>query len=192
MNTLYTKEIDGRKVIKPRRNIILNVIKSIPISPDSEETEEVNMQTFNPTHEMLIEDGWELYVTPEPTEEELFVSAKREKINEINHYDSSDEVNIFYIQEIPVWLDKATRAGLKLRFEAELAMGMTDTILWYNNMQFPLSLENGMMMLYAIEVYASKCYDNTQQHLANVEKIETMEELNKYDYRTGYPEKLNF
>jgi hypothetical protein len=192
MNTLYTKEIDGRKVIKPRRNIILNVIKSIPVSPDSDETEEVNMQTFNPTHEMLIEDGWELYVAPEPTEEELFNDAKRQKILEINNYDSSDEINIFYIQELPVWLDKATRAGLKLRFEAELAIGKTDTTLWYDNMQFPLSLENAMHMLYAIEVYASACYDNTQLHLSNVDKLETIDEIKNYDYRNGYPEKLNF
>lgn len=192
MNTLYTKEIDGRKVIKPRRNIILNVVKSIPVSPDSDETEEVNMQTFNPTHEMLIEDGWELYVAPEPTEEELFNDAKRQKIHEINNYDSSNEINIFYIQGLPVWLDKATRAGLKLRFEAELAMGRTDTTLWYDNMQFPLSLENAMHMLYAIEVYASACYDNTQLHLSNVDKLETIDEIKNYDYRNGYPEKLNF
>lgn len=192
MNTLYTKEIDGRKVVKPRRNIILNVIKSIPVSPDSDETEEVNMQTFNPTHEMLIEDGWELYVTPEPTEEQLFNDAKHQKILEINNYDSSDEINIFYIQELPVWLDKATRAGLKLRFEAELAMGRTDTTLWYDNMQFPLSLENAMNMLYAIEVYASACYDNTQLHLSNVDKLQTIDEIKNYDYRVGYPEKLNF
>jgi hypothetical protein len=192
MNTLYTKEIDGRKVIKPRRNIILNVIKSIPVSPDSDETEEVNMQTFNPTHEMLIEDGWELYVAPEPTEEELFNDAKRQKILEINNYDSSDEINIFYIQGLPVWLDKATRAGLKLRFEAELAMEDENTTLWYGNQSFTLQLNMAIQMLYAIEVYASKCYDNTQKHLANVEKLETLEEIIEYDYHTGYPEKLNF
>lgn len=192
MNTLYTKEIDGKKVVKPRKNIILNKIEFIPVSPDSEETEEVNMQVFNPTHEMLIEDGWEIYVTPEPTEEELFNDAKRQKILEINNYDSSDEINIFYIQGLPVWLDKATRAGLKLRFEAELAIGKTDTTLWYDNMQFPLSLENAMHMLYAIEVYASACYDNTQLHLSNVDKLETIDEIKNYDYRNGYPEKLNF
>ena len=43
-----------------------------------------------------------------------------------------------------------------------------------------------------IEKYASKCYDNTQMHIANVKAIENMEELKNYDYRTGYPEKLRF
>ena len=192
MNTLYVKEIDGKKVTKPRRNIILTKVTTVPVSPDSDETKDVNMQVFNPTHEMLIEDGWELYVAPEPTEVELFNDAKRHKIEEINRYDSSEDVNIFYIHELPVWLDKATRAGLKLRFEAEIAMGKTDTVLWYDNLQFPLPLEDAMQMLYAIEVYASACYDNTQLHLSNVEKLKTVDEINGYDYRVGYPEKLNF
>lgn len=47
-------------------------------------------------------------------------------------------------------------------------------------------------MLYAIEVYASQCYDNTQYHLANVEKLETLDEIMEYNYMSGYPEKLEF
>lgn len=192
MNTLYTKEIDGKKITKPRRNIILTKVTAVSVSPDSDETKDVNMQVFNPTHEMLIEDGWELYTAPEPTEAQLFNRAKINKIEEINRYDSSEDVNIFYIQGLPVWLDKATRAGLKLRFEAELESSKTDTVLWYEGQQFPLNLDMAMKMLYAIEVYASACYDNTQLHLANVNKLTTIEEIEQYDYRTGYPEKLRF
>lgn len=173
----YTKQIDGKTVIKERNRIVIN---------------KDGMQTINPTHEMLLEDGWVEYVIPEPTEEELFARAKRNLKNEISHYDSSSEVNEFYIQDIPVWLDKATRAGLKLRFEAEIAMGNENTSLWYNNMQFPLPLTQAMQMLYAIEVYASMCYDNTQAHYANVEALNTIEECEAYDYRVGYPEKLYF
>lgn len=118
--------------------------------------------------------------------------AKMDARNAINTYDSSEEVNIFYIQGISVWLDKATRAGLKLRFEAELAVGQENTTLWYNNIQFPLPVQSAMQMLYAIEIYASACYDNTQRHLAAIESLETVEEIDNYDYKTGYPEKLNF
>ena len=119
-------------------------------------------------------------------------SAKKETKENILNYDSSEYVNIFYIQTIPVWLDKATRAGLKLRFEAEIANGQTETTLWYDNMQFPLTLENAMKMLFAIELYASACYDNTQHHLAEVSKLENIQDILEYDYKTGYPEKLNF
>lgn len=118
--------------------------------------------------------------------------AINEMMESIIAYDSSDEVNTFYIGDLSVWLDKATRAGLKLRFEAEIAIGQTDTILWYNNMQFPLTLENAIQMLYAIEIYASACYDNTQRHMAEVSKLTTLEEIDSYDYTLGYPEKLQF
>lgn len=191
MNTLFTKTINDRNIVKARGTIILNRIESIE-DPETGEIKEVEVQTFNPTDEMLFADGWTVYIKPEPTEQEILNRTKREKINEINHYDSSDEVNIFYIQGLPVWLDKATRAGLKLRFEAELAMKEENTTLWYGNQSFTLQLNMAIQMLYAIEVYASKCYDNTQKHLANVEKLETLEEIIEYDYHTGYPEKLNF
>lgn len=118
--------------------------------------------------------------------------AKAEMKNQIHSYDGSENVNAFFIQGLQVWLDKATRAGLKLRFEAEMASGQTDTTLWYENMQFPLSLENAIQMLYAIEIYASACYDNTQRHLAEVDKLETIEDVDAYDYTAGYPEKLQF
>lgn len=47
-------------------------------------------------------------------------------------------------------------------------------------------------MLNAVELYASECYDNTQRHIANVKKIDNINELKQYDYTSGYPEKLKF
>jgi hypothetical protein len=89
-------------------------------------------------------------------------------------------------------LDKNNRTGLKLIFEYEKVMGQENTTLWYNNQEFVLLLDNAIQMLYAIEVYASKCYDNTQRHISNVSKLENKEEIETYDYRSGYPEKLFF
>ena len=148
--------------------------------------------TVNPTDEMLFEDGWELYVVPEPTKEELLARAKRDKKREIEHYDSSSSVNEFYVNDVPMWLDKTTRTGLMLRFNSELAMKHENTTLWYGNISIPLQLTTAVQMLYALEVYASACYDNTQLHYANVDKLETIEEVENYDFRTGYPEKLRF
>lgn len=148
--------------------------------------------TINPTDEMLFEDGWELYVTPEPTKEELLARAKRDKKREIEHYDSSSEVNELYVNDVPMWLDKSTRTGLMLRFNSELALKHQDTTLWYGNISIPLQLNTAVQMLYALEVYASACYDNTQAHYAAVDALETIEEVESYDYRVGYPEKLRF
>lgn len=148
--------------------------------------------TFNPTDEMLFEEGWEKYVIPEPTKEELLARAKRDKKREIEHYDSSSSVNEFYVNDVPMWLDKSTRTGLMLRFNAEIAVKKQDTVLWYGEVSIPLQLNTAVQMLYALEVYASACYDNTQLHYANVDKLETIEEVKNYDFRNGYPEKLRF
>lgn len=191
MNTRFTKKINGITIVETRNNIVLNINETIQ-DPKTGKMIDVITQTFNPSDELLFEDGWILYEEPEPTEEDIFNEAKKELISNIEYYDSSSDVNMFFIQGLPVWLDKATRAGLKLRFEAEIAMGKTETALWYGNLQFPLPLDTAIQMLYAIEVYASECYDNTQAHLANVNVIDNLEELQNYDYTSGYPEKLNF
>lgn len=71
-------------------------------------------------------------------------------------------------------------------------MGKTETTLWYGSHQFELPMANAFQMLYALELYASQCYDNTQRHLAAVDALENKEEIDAYDYRTGYPEELEF
>ena len=47
-------------------------------------------------------------------------------------------------------------------------------------------------MLKAIELYAIVCYNNTQQHIASINSIESQNELLSYDVTTGYPEQLVF
>lgn len=152
------------------------------------------MNTYNPNEEMILADGWEEYVVPiyEPTEEEILNREKEDKIREITRHDSSHEVNCFYIADQETWLDKATRAGLMLRFQAEQATGADSTTLWHEGMQFPLPLGSAIQMLYALEIYASQCYDNTQRHMSEVQKLNTIEEVEQYDFTTGYPEKLVF
>ena len=142
--------------------------------------------------EMILADGWIEYIIPEPTEKELFERAKARKIEEIFNYDSSDEVNIFYMGESKIWLDKATRVGLKLRFDAEIASGQETTTLWYKGIPFNLNLTDAIQMLNVIELYASACYDNTQMHIAAIKDLQTIEEVENYNYTVGYPEKLRF
>jgi hypothetical protein len=145
---------------------------------------------------MILEDGWVEYIKtvniPSPTFEEILERYRSYKIEDIMKYDSSSEVNEFFLGEASIWLDKATRAGLKLRFEAEISLGRETTTLWYDNIQYTLDLNKATQMLLAIELYASACYDNTQAHVANVKSLENIEDIQNYDYRVGYPEKLRF
>ena len=171
----YVKEIDGKKVYKTRQQIV--------ISKDG-------MSTYNPTEEMILNDGWVEYIAP--VYEETIEDVRANVLSRLEDYDTSDEVNGFYVNGMHIWLDKGTRVGLVLRFNAEIGNGKENTSLWYNGMEFPLTLNNALQMLYAIEMYASECYDNTQKHIAAIKSLETKEELENYDFRTGYPKKLNF
>ena len=118
----YYKEINGQNVWF--NNVIINNDKQI----------------INPPEDLILADGWIKYMPP--VYKETMEDIKRFKIGEIKLYDQSSEVNEFYIHDLPVWLDKETRVGLRLRFESETAVGKTETTLWYNNMQFPLQLED--------------------------------------------------
>ena len=171
----YKKIIDGKEVIKTSEEIVIR---------------KNGMQTFNPSEAQILADGWEIYVAPKyiPTIEDV----KARKTDEILAYDSSSAVNEFSMGGLPIWLDKATRAGLLLRFEAEAKAGRTSTTLWYNGLPFTLPLTYAQEILIALELYASACYDNTQSHIAEVQKLESKEAVESYDYTTGYPQKLLF
>ena len=180
----YTKKIDGKTVVRHQAEIILH---------------KDGKMVINPSEEMLLANGWVIYkapVRPEKSETQkariALINARYALKNKIIDYDKSTEVNQFFVNGLSVWLDKATRAGLLLRFQAEKAQGLVSTALWYNGQQFPLSVDNAIAMLYAIELYASACYDNTQRHLAAINELKTIEEIEQYDYKVGYPDKLNF
>ena len=113
--------------------------------------------------------------------------AKQAVSEAILAYDSSSSVNEFTLQGVPMWLDKATRAGLKLRLEAEQAAGKEETTLWYGTAAVTLPVSTAMAMLNRLEIYASECYDVTQGHLAAVNALQTVEDVLGYEYESGYP-----
>lgn len=176
---LYEKTINGKLQRLPASKIIV---------------EKNGMLTINPSEALILEDGWELHEQSDDDSTQFdYLEIEKDSLKqEIERYDSSDEVNVFYMQGKKMWLDKATRAGLMLRFQAEQSIGMTDTTLWYDGEMYSLPLTSALQMLMILEVYASKCYDNTQRHLARVSEIESLEQINEYNYKEGYPEKLNF
>ena len=171
----YKKIIDGEVVIKSAGQIIVR---------------KNGMQTINPSEAQILADGWEIYERPiyTPTLEDV----KRNKVDEIIAYDDSKAVNDFTIGGVSAWLDKDTRSGLRLRFEAETAVGRTETTLWDKGQSFTLPLPQAQQLLLALELYASECYDNTQRHIGEVQKLESIEAVEAYDYTIGYPAKLAF
>lgn len=110
----------------------------------------------------------------------------------IREHDASDAVNRFKMGGVPMWLDKATRTGLRMRLDAEVNSGKTETTLWYGRYSVTLPVQQAMEMLLELELYASKCYDVTQEHLAAVAAMDSPGQLLAYDYTAGYPQILEF
>lgn len=120
-------------------------------------------------------------------------SLKDILFHNIETYDSSSDVNDFSIQGKHMWLDKATRVGLQMRFQSEQLNGKTETTLWTSDGEsFTLGIDDAMSMLYQLEEYASKCYDNTMKHIANVKQLVSDDDIISYDFKVGYPDKLVF
>lgn len=114
------------------------------------------------------------------------------KVSEIQSFDKSNNVNSFKFKGESVWLDKATRVGLFNSISIEKEVGKTDTTLWYDAAKYVIPISNALVMLNEIEMYALNCYNVTQEHIAAVRVLQTIEEIENYDYTIGYPEKLSF
>jgi hypothetical protein len=123
---------------------------------------------------------------------ETIDTIKADVIKKINDYDSSDNVNLFYFNDMPMWLDKATRVGLMNSTTILIEEGEEATTLWFGNHSFTVPCETVIAILHAVERYALECFNVTAEHKANVLALETIDDVLDYDYTIGYPEKLVF
>lgn len=111
---------------------------------------------------------------------------------QIQGYDNSNGVNQFFINDIPLWLDKATRVGLVNSVTTEKNAGRENTCLWFGDINIQMPVEKALYALSQLELYALDCYNVTAQHLTKVAKLETIEELRDFDIASDYPAMLNF
>lgn len=118
--------------------------------------------------------------------------ARQKKLNDISAYDKSDNVNSFSINGQPAWLDRETRMSVYYSTNQEKVEGNVNTTVWLGGMSITLPCDNALAMLSQLEVYAKKCYNRTAEHKAAVMTLSSVEDIEAYDYTTGYPEKLDF
>lgn len=140
--------------------------------------------TFNPSDEMCLADGWEKY--DGCLEEDI-----QNKIDEINKYDTSDEINIFYIDEIPMWFNKTDRVILKDRFEREIALSKEETLIKYKTYVIKLTPAKALEIITNISQYADLCFDKTCEHIIKVSVLQNRKDVKNYNYKVGYPSVLH-
>ena len=136
-------------------------------------------------------------VPNEPTQEEQepvdeLALAKAAKIRNIDAYDMSPNVNGFRLNGNLMWLDRETRASLRNTIESASLLGRTELDIWFGDVYITLPLNDARMMLAALEMYATDCYNVTSQHRVQVRALETVEAVEAFDVTAGYPQMPEF
>lgn len=117
--------------------------------------------------------------------------AKKEKLAAILAYDTSSDVNGFMLNGNKVWLDKETRVGLMNSTQITRDMGHDTTTLWFDGYKLEVRCDMAIMLLSSLEMYALECFNVTAAHKKAVSELTTIEEVEAYDYKTGYPKQLD-
>lgn len=123
--------------------------------------------------------------------------AKNEKVRAILAYDVSDNVNSFTLKHgdvsVDYWLTAVRRNQLVTSVTAwgETHDDYTLDLREYN-VSIDIPCNTLLAMLSELESYAVACYNATSKHVMEVPRLETIEEVEAYDYTADYPEKKVF
>lgn len=116
--------------------------------------------------------------------------AKQEVLKELTAYDVSAEINSFNVNGTTAWLDKATRVGLMNSTIIAKNLGHKTTTLWLGDTKLDLDCDKAIALLSKVEMYALECYNRTAAHRQAIEELTDIADVLQYDYKSGYPEKL--
>jgi hypothetical protein len=127
-----------------------------------------------------------LTVPPERT----LADAIREKITAIDVYDTSDAVNGFFFNGTGTRIPVEQRSYLKGAIEASKVRGVSTIEVPLLGEFFTLPVATVESLLSEVEVYAYNASIRTAKHKAAVNDLSVIEEVDAYDFTTGYPEKV--
>ena len=94
--------------------------------------------------------------------------------------------NVFYFRGKDYWWDKNTR----IRLDRLVNSGKDSYEIVFGTDIIEVSKNELQNLLNQLEIYANKCFINTQRHLNAIENLNTPLELIEYDYTLGYPNKV--
>ena len=148
--------------------------------------EQIKFYEQNPT--ASVKEVWNMQLTTNP-----LIKAKEDLEIAINLYDSSYYVNRFTINNtISAWFSAQERSNFKASIEAAKLLNIVELQFCIGENFLTIPTQKAELFLAQIQLYADKCYLVTQQHLCNVKKLNTLDEVINYDYKSNYPTLLNF
>lgn len=122
----------------------------------------------------------------------MLKQAKRQKIAEIEAYDTSDKVNDFILNGVHRWLPVEKRQSIAYSAEALQKEGHDSTTIWFDTDSVVIPLDKALDLLGKIEVYAKETNNVTHKHKAEVESLTSILMVEAFDVKADYPSKIEY
>lgn len=142
--------------------------------------------------EATVEEVFNLAINDNSEPARTLEVAKKEMLQKIDSHDASDEVNGFLINGIKAWFTVQERNNYKASIDSAKLLGIESLSFFIGDHLLTITPEMAEHMLAAIQLYADQCFIVTKQHKLKVESLESIEEVDLYDYYAGYPKMLEF
>lgn len=119
-------------------------------------------------------------------------TAISQKISEINNYNTSENVDGFYLNGEKHWLTLDERKAAELSTKAHITLGHETTEQCLGGVFYTIPCESLIYMLAELEIYALECLNHAKRQVAEVMTMTDVKEVESYDVTVGYPEMLKF
>ena len=145
--------------------------------------------THRPTAEEISEDyQWHT----ETLDKMKLDQAKLVKNREIMEYNSSSNVDGFYLNGVKHWLTLDERKAAELSTKAHITLGHETTEQCMGGVFYTIPCESLIYMLAELEIYALECLNHAKRQEAEVMAMTDIASVENYDVTAGYPEMLRF
>ena len=119
-------------------------------------------------------------------------TAISQKISEINNYNTSENVDGFYLNGEKHWLTLDERKAAELSTKAHITLGHETTEQCLGGVFYTIPCESLIYMLAELEIYALECLNHAKKQVAEVMAMTNVKQVEAYDVTVGYPEMLKF
>lgn len=119
-------------------------------------------------------------------------TVRASKLSELGVYDKSSAVNEFFVNGIGAWFDPAERSNYSSSINSAKLLGVESLTFYVGSVALTVPTAQAEQMLAAVQLYADQCFIVTKQHENAINALDSIEAIEAYDFKTGYPEKLTF
>lgn len=128
-------------------------------------------------------------------EQEELQGIKDNLTYQIHIFNDQGYINYFTYGDLKLKMLYEDRARFKMSLDAYKLLGKQTMTKYFYGHKIDFNLKDYdklILMLAALEVYYSECWNVTQQHLEFVKNVTSIDEIYNFDITADYPSQLKF